>query len=88
MRYPDISRYLRIFIEIGIVETPVMRQVGADQHHVACFKMFDTVADELCALTFFKMDQFDFGVIMPAIINIRHKVAPYTKRMLGFFGHF
>jgi hypothetical protein len=63
-------------------------QVGAYQNHIASFKLFDAIADELCALTLFKMDQFYFGVIMPAVINVGNKILPYTKRMLGFFGHF
>src|SRR5438034_8519416 len=88
MSYPYIGCYGGVWFKINVVKPPVMWQVGSHQHYIACFKLFDTVANKLCAFTFFKMDKFYFGVIMPAIINIRHQILPYTKGMLGLLGYF
>jgi hypothetical protein len=85
MSHPDISGYRCVFFKIGIIKSPIVGEVRTDKHYVAGIKLFDAIADELCSLTFFKMDQLYFGVIMPAVINIRDKILPYTKGMLGFF---
>src|SRR6185436_826226 len=81
MSHPYIGSYRAILFKINIIKSPIMRQVRTNQYYISCFKLFDTVADELCAFTFIKMDQFDFGMIMPAVIDVRNKIPPYTKRM-------
>src|SRR5687767_14134637 len=88
MSHPYIGSYGPVFFKIDIIKSPIVRQVGTYQNHVSGFKLFYTIADELRALTLFKMDQFNFGVVMPAIINVGNKILSYTKRMLGLFGHF
>jgi hypothetical protein len=85
MGHPNISHYGRIFLEVSIVESPVMGEVGADKDYVAGFKLFDTIANELSAFAFLKMDQFDFGVIMPAVIDIWYQVLAYTEGIKRFF---
>jgi hypothetical protein len=53
-----------------------MGQIGANQDDVAGAKAFDVIAYELRAATLMEIDEFDLGVIMPAIVDIRIPVFP------------
>lgn len=79
VRHTDIGLYTGILFKIQVIKTPVMRQVGAYHYNVARFESFDAVANELGAFSFFKMDELYFGMIVPAVVDIRHQVAAYAE---------
>ncbi|MNL87861.1 hypothetical protein D3C87_2172450 [compost metagenome] len=56
-----------------------MRQVCTQQNDITRFKMFDAIADKLRAITFIEIDQFDFLVVMPFIIDRRLQILPNAK---------
>lgn len=88
MRYPDIGLQAGVFLEIEVVKPPVVGQVGAHQHDIARLESFDTIANELGSFSLFEMDQFDLGMVMPAVIDVRHQVPAYAERMAGACGNF
>src|SRR5262245_5163946 len=65
MSYPHICRDRGVFLKINIIKAPVVGEVGTHQYNIASLKLFDAVTNELCALTFIEMDQFDLGMIVP-----------------------
>ena len=60
-----------------------MGKVRAQQDHVVRFKMVDIVADELPPRSLDDVYQFDLGMIMPFVIEMRHDIIPHVERMLG-----
>src|ERR1700722_11792110 len=65
--------------EIPIIKAPVVREVSADQDNVTRLKSTDAITDELGSFPFFKMDQFDFRMIVPPVIDKRYPVLPYAE---------
>src|ERR1700754_3028520 len=88
MCYPNVGALFVIFFEPGIVETPVMREIGTHQYNIPGIEPLHIVAHELGASSLFKMDQFHFGVEMPAGIDVRYEIPSYAKRMSGLPGNF
>src|SRR3954463_7837696 len=76
----DISHGFCVFFKEGIVKAPVVGKVGTYHYNITGFESFDAVADELCSFSFFKMDQFNFRMVMPTIIDMGNEVSPNTKR--------
>jgi hypothetical protein len=56
-----------------------MREVSADQDNITRLKGTDAVTYELSPFPFLKIDQFDFGMIMPPVINKGDPVLPHAE---------
>jgi hypothetical protein len=69
MDHGGINRQCLITLKIGVIVSPVVRQVGADQDDIPWMEAFDMVADELGASAAVKIDQLYFDVIVPAIVD-------------------
>jgi len=65
--------------KIGIVIPPVMGQIGTEEYDIAGLEAFDMIADELGATAMVEVNQFDLGVVMPAIVYKRLPVFPDTE---------
>jgi hypothetical protein len=69
MDHGGMNRQCLITLKIGVIVSPVVRQVGADQDDIPWMEAFDMVADELGASAAVKIDQLYFDVIVPAIVD-------------------
>lgn len=76
------------FVEIDVVITPVVGEVGTDEDDIAGLEAFDVIADELGAAALMKKDQFHFYVVVPAVIDERVPVFTYTEGVGGGVGDF
>ena len=63
------------------VEPGEVRNVGADENNVTAVEPPDVVADEMCAAALFEVDQFNYIVVMPAVINVRNEIPSHTERL-------
>ena len=59
-----------IGVEVAVVVPPVMGKIRAYENDVSGMETFDVIPHELCTATLVKIDEFDLGMIMPAIIDI------------------
>ena len=75
-------------VEVDVVVTPVMGEVGTDEDDIAGLKAFDVVADELSTAALMKEDQFHFDMVVPAVVDERVPVFPYAERVGGGAGDF
>lgn len=66
-------------LEKGVVIAPVVGQIGTEEDNVPGLEAFDMIANELGTAAMVEIDQFDFGVIMPAIVYKRLPVFPDTE---------
>jgi hypothetical protein len=69
--------------EVEIVIAPVMWQVGAYENDIAGLEAFDMIACELRAAALVKNDQLHFGMIMPAVVDMRVFILPHAKGVGG-----
>lgn len=74
------------FLEVSVVISPVMGEIGAHQDNIAGMKTLDMIAYELGTAALVEADQFHFGMIMPSIVDKRVPVLPDAKGMGGCFG--
>jgi hypothetical protein len=63
-----------------------MRKVFSNNYDIAGFESAYAVTNEFGTLTFFDIDEFNFGMIMPPVID-REEILPYTKRAVRTFGN-
>jgi hypothetical protein len=83
-----VDRLRFVLVEVRVVITPVMREVGADEDDIAGLEAFDVIADELGAAALVKEDQFHLDMVVPAVIDERIPVFPYAEGMGGSAGDF
>ena len=76
-----MDRHILVPFEISIIIPPVMRKVGTHQNDIAGMKTFDMIAVELGTAAMVEIDQFDFGVVMPAIVYKWIPVLPDAEGM-------
>jgi hypothetical protein len=88
LSHTDIGLYTPGYFETGVVEAPVMRQVGAYEDHITRAKPAHIVSDELHTLSFLDVYQFDLGVEMPAIVHAGNEIPADAERLSRFFGNF
>jgi hypothetical protein len=84
----DIGRRIYLSLEIGIVKTPVMGKIGAHEDYVPRPESPHIVSYELSALSSLEMDQFNFCMKMPAIIDVRNEIPTDAERVPGLPGNF
>jgi hypothetical protein len=80
----DIDGLLAALIEVGIVEAPVMGEVGANQDDITGFEPFHVVAHELGAAALLEVDQLHFGMEMPFVVDVWYEIAPDAEGVAGF----
>jgi hypothetical protein len=68
-----------VFVKIWIVVPPVMGQVGTYQDNIPGIEPGDMIANELCSASLMKIDELNFGMIVPAIIDVRVPVFTNTE---------
>jgi len=69
MHHNHIGIMLFTLIKIAVVKFPVMRKMGANKYHITWAETFDAVANKLRPTAFFKVNEFNLGMIMPAVIE-------------------
>ncbi len=72
--------------QIGLVTPPVVRQISADQQEVARLKVLNIVVNKLSATTLLNIQQLNFGVIVPAIIEMQVHRLSDTEGILHWLG--
>jgi hypothetical protein len=79
MRYFGFSNKAGVVLEINIITTPVMRQIGPNQQHVAACKTAYVIADELRAVSINDMKKFNIGMVMPFVKEKWQGIMPHAK---------
>jgi len=88
MDHRGMNFAFHIFVEVNIVISPVMRQIGAYKDNIARIESLDVIPHELRTTAFVKINELDLGMIVPAIVDIRVPVFTYAERMRRSLGNF
>ena len=76
-----MHRQILVSFKIGVIISPVMRQIGPYQDDIPGIKAFNVIAYELRPAALMKIDKLYFRMIMPAVVDERIPVLPDAERM-------